>query len=56
MRNRATIAVAVALLGLTACGRQSPPPAAQATESAAPQGYQHGGHHREAAAAWRASP
>lgn len=50
MRNRATIAAAVALLGLTACGRQSPPPAAQATESAALHGHQHGGHQREAVA------
>lgn len=57
MRNMAIVAAAVALLGLAACGRQSPSSTARAAKSATPQADHHGGLHRKAAAvAHRGSP
>lgn len=49
MRTRAVIFAAIALLGLTACGRLSLPPTAQPTKTAASRAGHHERHHREAA-------
>lgn len=49
MGTRAVIFAAIALLGLTACGRLSPLPTAQPTKTATPRADHHGRHHHEAA-------
>lgn len=49
MRTRAVICAAIALLGLTACSRQSAPSTAQPAKTATSRADHHGRHHRKAA-------